>query len=347
MKKKCRLFLGAYINSINAQNINCRSIAKHIDKSRFEVGVMEVSKGELNSISNIKVFKSAWPHRVSRYITYARGILWADVVYLPKLECFHWTMLLLRIFKRPSFCTSESIISKSNLEKIISEFGSIKKYKKIVHSFSSLYAISSFIKNENYHLHKLNYKSELLTIGVEGDLFSKNIKTELKSVVLIGNNLYYKGWDVYLDLAKLFPNITFHVVGSGNQLVSPTKDSKHFKNIICHGQLSHSQLNDLLKHIDLHVFPSRSEGFPKVLLESAAAGVPSLVFSDYGAKEWLKAGFIVNTKLEMVETIKNLLDKPALLTRESKKALSMSNDYDWSKIISTWEDVILNLYRSK
>ena len=35
--KKIKVFLGAYINYTNAQNLNCRSIAEHLDKERFEV----------------------------------------------------------------------------------------------------------------------------------------------------------------------------------------------------------------------------------------------------------------------------------------------------------------------
>ena len=35
MRKK--IFLGAYINVINAQNINCKSIAFHLDKNKYSV----------------------------------------------------------------------------------------------------------------------------------------------------------------------------------------------------------------------------------------------------------------------------------------------------------------------
>ena len=52
----------------------------------------------------------------------------------------------------------------------------------------------------------------------------------------------------------------------------------------------------ILKTVDLHILPSRNEGFPKVVLECAAAGIPSLLFSDYGAKEWMEGGFVVDKK---------------------------------------------------
>ena len=35
--KKIKIFLGAFVNYQAAQNINCRSLSKHLDKDKFEV----------------------------------------------------------------------------------------------------------------------------------------------------------------------------------------------------------------------------------------------------------------------------------------------------------------------
>ena len=45
MKKK-KIFLGAYINYLNAQNINCKSIATHLDKSKYDVKTLILSESE-------------------------------------------------------------------------------------------------------------------------------------------------------------------------------------------------------------------------------------------------------------------------------------------------------------
>lgn len=117
-------------------------------------------------------------------------------------------------------------------------------------------------------------------------------------------------------------------------------------NVVFHGSLSHAQLSDLLKDIQLHVFPSRAEGFPKVTLETAAAGVPSVVYDDYGADEWIahgKNGFVVKTLDEMAACIQGLLDEPAKLQPMAEAARELAKSFDWKVRVKDWERVIEEL----
>ena len=117
MAKRQKVFLGAYVNSINAQNLNCRALALHIDSKRFKCSAMELQKGELSSLSgSIKFLKYAG-HIGLTSITLLRGILWADVVYLPKREVSRWCRFLCWLFKKPSFSTMESVDEGANWDK--------------------------------------------------------------------------------------------------------------------------------------------------------------------------------------------------------------------------------------
>jgi glycosyltransferase involved in cell wall biosynthesis len=165
---------------------------------------------------------------------------------------------------------------------------------------------------------------------------------------MIGNDLLRKGINDYFDIAKEFPEISFHLVGSGNGKidVENTIINMNLNNVIYHGSLSQPKLSKLLRKIDLHVFPSRIEGFPKVTLETAAAGVPSLVYGDYGAKEWIvtgENGFVVDTLEEMKETIRTIKQNPEILQKISQKAIDMAKRYDWKVIIKDWEKEIEQL----
>ena len=189
------------------------------------------------------------------------------------------------------------------------------------------------------------FEKSILPLGVETNLFTKRKKEKLNSAIIIANNLFYKGWDIYLKLAKKFPSISFHVVGSGNKIHNLKEDCKDLNNVIFHGTLNHKELDLLFEKIDLHILPSRSEGFPKVILECASAGVPSLVFSDYGANDWLKAGFVVDTIKEMENKISYLINNPEKLSLESQKSITFSQEYDWKKIIKKWDLVIKSLVK--
>ena len=44
--RKIKVFLGGYINYTNAQNINCRAVAEHLDKENFQVFALTTHFGK-------------------------------------------------------------------------------------------------------------------------------------------------------------------------------------------------------------------------------------------------------------------------------------------------------------
>ena len=108
-------------------------------------------------------------------------------------------------------------------------------------------------------------------------------------------------------------------------------------------QCTHQELNEILKTVDLHILPSRNEGFPKVVLECAAAGIPSLLFSDYGAKEWMEGGFVVDKDEEMKQIINLLLQDPNRLRQASNQSTLLAEKYDWKHVVKRWEEVLSSL----
>ena len=98
--------------------------------------------------------------------------------------------------------------------------------------------------------------------------------------------------------------------------------------------------------MDLHFLPSRSEGFPKVVLETASSSIPSILYDDYGADSWIdhtENGFVVSNFEEVKSTIDNLIENPELLIRNSENVLELAEKFDWKIIIKSWEKVIDNL----
>lgn len=92
---------------------------------------------------------------------------------------------------------------------------------------------------------------------------------------------------------------------------------------------------------------SRSEGFPKVTLETAAMGVPSVVYGDYGASEWIttgKNGFVVDTIDEIEAVVKNLQQHPEQLDSLAKEAIKLAKSFDWKVLVKDWEKVIETVY---
>ena len=85
-------------------------------------------------------------------------------------------------------------------------------------------------------------------------------------------------------------------------------------------------------NMDLLFLPSRSEGFPKVILEAAASGIPSIVYSDYGASSWIannKNGFVVDSFPDVVNILNKLVNNSNLLSKVSEGSYYMAKKFDW------------------
>ena len=73
--KKNKIFLGGYIDYLNAQNINCKSIATHLDKNIFEVYTMRLSNNNYELIPGVSIFNCFKPYQISIIIAMILGLI--------------------------------------------------------------------------------------------------------------------------------------------------------------------------------------------------------------------------------------------------------------------------------
>lgn len=356
MCKKIKVFLGGYVNYLNAQNINCRALSEHLDKSKFMVSTMLFpieNATDFTPHKDVRYYRLLRPVRLWHYITYLRAIASADIAYLPKWENDRFCRFVANIFKTKVFTTVEGLIDNVNLD--LAGHTSSKR-KEFINHFRyyepNLYAITKYISMDVSRRLNYNFCNNVLYLGVNSDFFAKpyRIHKPLNDIVFIGNSPSIKNVDDVFDAARRFPEIKFHMVG-GNQLKDCTIqeyiERENIANITYHGRLDHTRLSELLGQIDLMFFPSRSEGFPKVHLETACAGVPTLCYSDYGASEWIDSGYngiVVNTREEAFDAIKDLKLHPDKLTAMSMAAVELGKKFDWRNLVKTWEIEIERIF---
>lgn len=344
MRKK-KIFLGGYINHINAQNINCKSIANHLDKEKYIIKALVLGSENIPTINEVSYIRvSTFLYSVSNLIAFLRAVLWADVCYVPKHQSTPKIALkIASLVGTKIFTTIEGNMCDTSKRNMINSFGSMEKMKGYFSLIPNVFGITNkIVENATYGivLHK-----EILFLGVENNMFRYDKKRELLSnIIFIGSLVKTKDINEFIELATFFPDLTFNVVGDGPEKEC-LKDISG-SNVVFHDRLDHQELSTLLRNMDLHFLPSKSEGFPKVVLETASASVPSVLYDSYGASEWISDynnGFIVSDFDQVKSLVSELLENPKVLTNCSEKVSELAERFDWKKVINQWEEVIEQL----
>ena len=350
--KRVNLFLGGVINISNAQNNNCKSLIRYLDHKKFNFYTLQSSRAPIIDAPGVRFMVIKKPVFFWKYIAFAWGLWKCDIAYLPKTECMFWTHLLSIIFRKKYFRTVESIIQIPQSANIL-----LKPNRTLLgyRMTRNLYSITEFMIKYNFSVHGLVTSNKVLYLGVDKadkSNLTSIIPKPVTNVVLIGHDLVRKGVFDYLELSSKYKDICFHLIGSGNGKIDLRKiidDGKDiYQNVIYHGPLGHIELQKFLESqdIDLLILPSKSEGFPKVILECASYGIPSMVFNDYGASEWLtnyKDGFICNDLDEMAFVLNRITKNIDLLLNIKLNAFELYKHFTWEERINVWEDEILSL----
>lgn len=357
MSRKIKIFLGGYVNSLNAQNINCRALSEHLDKEKFLVSTLltySPDAVDFKKIPGVRYIMGTRPLHYCTWVGYLKGIACADVAYLPKGEVPKFCRIVSKIFRTKIFSTLEGLISETDLSKLPPS-----RHQAYLAHFRAyephLYSITRFLVKDVGARRGYHFAPEILYLGVESKRFlNQDKKTDgLKNIVFIGNKLPTKNIFDFIEASTLNPDIQFHIIGDHllkEGTIQEYISENNLQNITFHGRLDHEQMSKVLATMDLMYFPSRSEGFPKVHLETACAGIPTLCYGDYGADEWIttgKDGFVVNTKQEAFSVIADLKAHPEKLPILSHNAVELGKRFDWSVLVKEWEKVIEKIYNER
>ena len=121
------------------------------------------------------------------------------------------------------------------------------------------------------------------------------IRDDIRNVIYVGRVRIEKGIAELLQMAALYPNICFTVIGSVDE---EAQELERPANVAFLGEQEHGYIAEALAKADVFLFPSHSEGFSIALLEAMAAGLP-VVATDVGANRDMleqKGGILVSVQ---------------------------------------------------
>ncbi len=100
------------------------------------------------------------------------------------------------------------------------------------------------------------------------------------------------------ELLKIIPGLdkmgayNFIIIGDGGDRQLLGKEFSTYKNVELLGKLQNREVRNYFSSADVFIMPSEYEGFPRVLLESMASGVPYVAYDVGGVKELTPNEFI-------------------------------------------------------
>ena len=157
-----------------------------------------------------------------------------------------------------------------------------------------------------------------------------------------------KGTDKVIDslpaILAVFPDATLDVVGDGSLIPSLRRRVEALglhEHVNFHGRVEQRQVMELLKQSHLFCYPTTaSEGFPKVVLEALACGLPVITTRVSVLPQLLGSGAGVllekPTEDQLARAVIELVSDHEAYARMSAKAMETANEYSLEK----WRDVI-------
>lgn len=167
-------------------------------------------------------------------------------------------------------------------------------------------------------------------------------------IIYVGRLEWQKGIDKVVESIPLIrqkiPNVELVIVGTGqfqDRIVKIIEELQLDEHIKLLGRLSHEEVITELGKADIFCFPSQSEGFPKVVVEAMACGLP-VVTSNVSVLPFLvgnDCGRVVpnTTPQEIAAAVVECVKDPGYYSQLSKNAVEKIKQYsleNWSKIIS-------------
>ena len=177
------------------------------------------------------------------------------------------------------------------------------------------------------------------------------IKEGEKVILFVGILFAVKGVKYLIQAMNVIrqqePKARLMLVGDGEErqdLEKLTSSLNLVDSVTFVGKVSNEKVLQYMAAADIFVLPSLSEGFPLVISEAMASGLPIVTTNVTGLSEIVhngENGLLVESKnsIELAEKILLLLQDDELRRRISQNNKQRVKDYTWDKVIDRLEEV--------
>jgi len=353
MKNKIKILMHTQpnITSFNAQDLNGREIASRFDENLFEIYFIDTlgtpidSKIDKKNIHILSVVTSNSLYRKILRFKYKLLQKYDISFYIRVFKDDSYFLRLLKLFDR-NRKTIHMVENRLPYPNSSIEYQHNAKFNAL--NSTCCVAISKRVAQDIQHEYEIN-ADFLIPVGADTSLFKPNLNKNNKRLKIISCGTFQKRKqpDLFADIAKQFSSCDFYWVGEGELKndIKRKKEKESIDNLYLLDNMPHKELSTFMADCDIFLFPSLHEGFPKVLVESMACGLPNIVFNTYEPEATInnKSGFIVSNKEEMIEKLYELINNTQLRKEFSTNAIERAKKFDWNLIVKEWENTIVRI----
>jgi glycosyltransferase involved in cell wall biosynthesis len=341
-------------DSFNAQDLNGREIASRFNSEKFDIYFINLDEDEIDEKlkkNNIHIINIKTRNKILREILILKVKLFSNFnisFYIRVFKSDNYFLKLLKLFKIKRICIHmvENMLPYPNVNK---EYQNTAKYNALGSDY--VFPISKKV-SETVEKEYSIIPNEIVHIGVDTSLFLPNYNKNNKRLKIVSCGTFQKRKqpDLFVEISKEFKDMDFYWIGEGvlkNDLIQLI-EKENLKNIFLLDNKPHKELSNFLSNSDIFLFPSIHEGFPKVIIEAMASGLPVIAFDTYGPESIINSetGYIVRDYDEMKSKLKYLCDNNDIRKEISVNAVKRAHEFDWNIIVNKWENIIINAIKN-
>lgn len=326
-RKKLVLITEAWSPQINGVVTTLKNIIPFIESNKIDVTVIDPSQFQSVSLIGYPDVQVSFP-----FTTLPKKLSCIDPDYIHiategpmGLIARHWAIKNKKVFTT-SYHTN---LAEYAWELYKIPTSPVLNYMKWFHSQSSQVLVPT--KSIFDHLNENQFSNlKVWARGIDPNIFSDDIKSEpfmsqtKKSKVLlyVGRISKEKNLEVLCNIAKS-SNYECWIVGDGPHL--STLKNEFSKYVHFFGAIEHEELTKFYRAADVFVFPSLTDTFGLVLIESMACGTPVAAYPVKGPIDIVKQG------------VSGILNKDLGSAIEEAQAIPRSKVSQYGKKF-TWEN---------
>lgn len=355
MKKKICFLIGNINNAGGTERV-CSIIANQLDDLGHQVIITSISEGdkpffELNKnikINSLFTTSGRALNRTLPIIYRLRKTLKSeDIDTLIVVESMSVLFTLPAV---QGLSTKHICWEHFNFKTDLGKFG-----RRLARQLAARYCDSVVTlteRDKKYWETSTSHKNQVISIPNPSPFVVQKYSPEKnsKTVLAVGRLTHQKGFDLLLqawkEIDSQFQNWRLLIVGEG-------EDRNLLEEYVLQNELRNSvsfvgktdNIGEYYKQADIFCLSSRFEGFPMVLLETLAYGIPVVAFDcDTGPAEILEGtGSILVPKEDTKQfacSLIQLIKNKALREEISSKSIEKSIEYMPDKIIKEWQKLI-------